>query len=61
MLSDIASMTPEQIEQERIRAIRNLQAREWRKKNPDKVKAAKQRHFLKKAAEWEAENGKKLI
>ncbi len=55
------SMTPEQIEQERIKAIRRLQAREWRKKNPDKVKAAKDRYYLKKAREWEAQNGTKLI
>ncbi|GAB6491038.1 hypothetical protein bcgnr5379_59410 [Bacillus cereus] len=54
-------MTPEQIEQERIKAIRRLQAREWRKKNPDKVKAAKDRYYLKKAREWEAQNGTKLI
>lgn len=60
-MKDIASMTPEEVEQERIKAIRRLQAREWRKKNPDKVKAAKERHFLKKAKEWEEQNGKSII
>lgn len=33
------------------RVARNAYAREWRKKNPDKVKAATSRYWMKKAAE----------
>lgn len=33
------------------RAARNAYAREWRRKNPDKVKAAYERYWKKKAAE----------
>ena len=33
------------------RAARNAYAREWRKKNPDKVKAAASRYWAKRAAE----------
>ena len=35
-------------EAEKARLARNQYAREWRKKNPDKVKATMQRHFAKK-------------
>ncbi|MDI6535164.1 hypothetical protein [Bacillus mycoides] len=60
-MNEAVRLTPEEIEAERIKAIRRLQAREWRKNNPDKVKAARDRHFLKKAKEWEEQNGSKLI
>lgn len=33
------------------KAVRNAYAREWRKNNPDKVKAANARYWEKKAAE----------
>lgn len=40
-------LTPEQ---EAIRLAKNAYNREWRKKNPDKVKAAQERYWNKKAA-----------
>lgn len=40
-------LTPEQ---EVIRLAKNAYNREWRKKNPDKVKAAQERYWSKKAA-----------
>lgn len=46
-------LTPEQ---EAIRLAKNAYNREWRKKNPDKVKAAQERYWNKKAA-----NAKKTI
>lgn len=35
-------------EQEKIRAARAEYAREYRKRNPDKVKAAQERYWLRK-------------
>lgn len=40
-------LTPER---EAIRLAKNAYNREWRKKNPDKVKAAQERYWNKKAA-----------
>lgn len=39
---------------EEIRAAQREYKREWRKKNPDKVKANNERFYLKKAAELKA-------
>lgn len=39
------------------RAARNAYAREWRKKNPDKVKAANVRYWEKKAAKQREAEG----
>ena len=36
------------------RAARNAYAREWRRNNPDKVKAANARYWEKKAAEMKS-------
>lgn len=36
---------------EQIRERQRAYKREWRKKNPDKIKAANERYWLKKAAE----------
>lgn len=36
---------------EQIRERQQAYKREWRKKNPDKIKAANERYWLKKAAE----------
>lgn len=46
---------------EQIRERQRAYKREWRKKNPDKIKAANERYWLKKAAEVRRmdENGKK--
>lgn len=53
-MSKTTEFTPEQLEQARL--ARNAKLREWRHKNPDKVKAAQIRHFLKVAqARKEAE------
>lgn len=48
-------------EQERIRAARAEYARQYRKRNPDKVKAAQERYWLRKIqreAKGGAENAK---
>ena len=42
-------------EHEAIKAARNAYRREWRKKNPDKVKAAQERYWLKRAQELSVE------
>lgn len=39
-----------QVEIDAMKAARNAYRREWRKKNPDKVKAAQERYWLKRAA-----------
>lgn len=39
--------TPEQLE--KVKAARKEYAREWRKQNPEKVKAAQMRFYLKQA------------
>ena len=46
---------------EQIRERQRAYKREWRKKNPDKIKAANERYWLKKAEEVRRmyENGKK--
>lgn len=41
-------------EKEEIRKARREYKKEWRKNNPDKVKAATERFYLKKAAEKRA-------
>lgn len=50
-------LTKEQ--REEINKERREYKREWRKKNPDKVKAANERYWLKKAAERKAREEKK--
>ncbi len=53
----MTSVTPEQraeIEaevREKIKAANRAYKKEWQKKNPDKIKAANERFYLKKAAE----------
>lgn len=37
---------------DRARAARAMYARKWRKKNPDKVRAANKRYWEKKAAKY---------
>lgn len=39
------------VKNDAAREIKNKYLREWRKKNPDKVKAANARYWEKKAAE----------
>lgn len=39
---------------EAARKARRAYQKEWRAKNPDKVKAATERYWIKKAAEMEA-------
>ena len=41
-----------------LKARREYQ-KQWRKKNPDKVKATQERFYQKKAQEFERENGEK--
>lgn len=45
-------MTEHEIEE--IKKARREYKREWRKRNPEKVKAANERYWLKKAAETRA-------
>lgn len=40
--------TKELTTKEKARLMKNAYAREWRKKNPDKVKATMERHYAKK-------------
>lgn len=40
---------------DKARAARNAYRRKWAKANPDKVKAAQERYWIKKAAEAAAE------
>ncbi|MDE5946527.1 MAG: phosphatase [Oscillospiraceae bacterium] len=53
------------IEKEAYRLAKNAQAREWRRKNPDKVKATVERYYIKKGlklmAEMEKSKGEKEI
>lgn len=44
--------------QELKREVRREYMREWRKNNPDKLKAAQERYWLKKAAEIAAKREK---
>lgn len=46
-------MTLTQQEQDAIREARRQYHAEWRRKNPDKIKAANDRYWLKKAKEYE--------
>lgn len=49
-----------ELEKEEIKKARREYKKEWRKNNPDKVKAANERYWLKKAAEKRAkEEGRK--
>ena len=43
---------------EQIRERQRSYKREWRKKNPDKIKAANERYWLKKAAEVRGRDAK---
>ena len=43
----------EQEIREEIRAAQRAYKKEWRRKNPDKVKASNERYWLKKAAQIE--------
>ena len=38
-------------EKDAVRKARNAYRREWNKRNPEKVKAAQEKYWLKKAAE----------
>lgn len=51
---EVFSMT--EIEKEAIRKARNAYRREWNKRNPEKVKAAQEKYWLKQAAKLEAES-----
>lgn len=44
-------------EKEAIKKERREYLREWRKKNPEKVKAANERFYLKRAAERDSIGG----
>ena len=46
-MSKNTDFTPEQLEM--ARQARNAKLKEWRHRNPEKVKAAQIRHFLKVA------------
>lgn len=46
-------MTLSQHEREAIQKARREYKAEWRRKNPDKIKAANDRYWLKKAKEYE--------
>lgn len=43
-------------EVEKIKAAKRRYDREWRKKNPEKVKAIQERYWLRKAQKMESEN-----
>ena len=45
--------------EEKVREAQRAYLREWRKKNPDKVKANRQRYWEKKAREMMNESGEK--
>ena len=49
----VFNMTVTQQEQDAIREARRQYHAEWRRKNPDKIKAANDRYWLKKAKEYE--------
>ncbi|MDO4982161.1 MAG: phosphatase [Eubacteriales bacterium] len=46
-------MTTEQ--KELVKQARNAYLRQWRKNNPEKYEAIKERYWLKKAAQYEGE------
>jgi len=46
-----------QKEKEEINKARREYKKEWRKKNPDKVRAANERYWLKKAAQKKQQEG----
>lgn len=52
--TETTEMTAEQ--REAVRKARNAYVREWRKKNPEKVKKYWERYWLKKAQEQEQAN-----
>ncbi len=41
--------------EEKIRKAKNAYLREWRRKNPEKAKAIRERYWEKKVAEMEAQ------
>ena len=47
-----------EVEKEEIRKARNAYRREWNRRNPEKVKAAQERYWLKRAAELARGKGK---
>lgn len=47
--STAAPLTPEELEA--ARRARNEYQREWRRRNPEKVRAAQKRYWLRKAAQ----------
>ena len=54
----MSELSREQIEKEireQMRAAMREYKREWRKKNPDKVKAANERYWIKRAMKMRAE------
>lgn len=57
-----ATATPADRRREAARAAKNAYMREWARKNPDKVRAAQERYWLKRAEETnkeEAENAER--
>lgn len=53
-------MDMQELKQEAQREARREYAREWRKRNPEKVQAAQERYWAKKAAEIAAKREKAL-
>lgn len=50
-----AAATPEARRRDSARAAKNAYMREWARKNPDKVRAAQERYWLKRAREMREE------
>lgn len=46
-----------EMEKDAVRKARNAYRREWNKRNPEKVKAAQERYWLKQAAQIAAAEG----
>ena len=46
------------VDEEEIRTLRNAYAKEWRRKNPDKVKATNERFYKKLKIKKEENNNK---
>lgn len=51
---EVKEMALTELEKEEIKKARREYKKEWRKNNPDKVKAANERYWLKKAVEKRA-------
>ena len=46
------------VDEEEIRTLRNAYAKEWRRKNPEKVKATNERFYKRLKIKKEQENNK---